>query len=113
MNAFFFGLGFSSQASVDALREDPGTVVVAGTVRSLDKAQLLKSRGIDAHVFDGTTPSATLGSSLRASTHVIFSIAPSEAGDPALLHHRADLDAAPNLQWLCYYSTIGVYGDFG
>lgn len=113
MNAFFFGLGFSSQASADALQKDPGTVAVSGTVRSPDKAQLLKSRGIDAHVFDGTAPGATLGPSLRASTHVIFSIAPSEAGDPALLHHRADLDAAVDLQWLCYYSTIGVYGDFG
>jgi nucleoside-diphosphate-sugar epimerase len=43
---------------------------------------------------------------------VIFSIAPGAEGDPALIHHRADLDAAGDLQWLCYYSTVGVYGDF-
>jgi len=26
---------------------------------------------------------------------------------------RADLDSATNLQWLGYFSTVGVYGDFG
>ena len=44
---------------------------------------------------------------------MVLSIAPDEAGDPALVQHRAELDAAPSLQWLCYYSTVGVYGDFG
>ena len=34
-------------------------------------------------------------------------------GDPALNLHRADLDAAPNLEWIGYFSTVGVYGDFG
>ena len=77
------------------------------------KVNLLTAEGVEAHVFDGTAPGTTLGSSLRQASHVIFSIAPGEAGDPALIHHRADLDAAPDLQWLCYYSTVGVYGDFG
>ena len=77
------------------------------------KVNLLTAEGVEAHVFDGTAPGTTLGPSLRKASHVIFSIAPGEAGDPALIHHRADLDAAPDLQWLCYYSTVGVYGDFG
>ena len=113
MNAFFFGLGFSSQAAATALRLGEPSVSISGTVRSADKAEMLSRAGIDAHLFDGTAPGINLGPSLRQSTHVIFSIAPGEAGDPALLHHRADLDAAANLQWLCYYSTVGVYGDFG
>lgn len=110
MNAFFFGLGFSSMAAVSALPE--GTQV-AGTVRSGEKAGALRGQGIAAHVFDGTAPGTTLGPDLRKSSHVVLSIAPGEAGDPALLHHRADLDAAVGLEWLCYYSTVGVYGDFG
>lgn len=110
MNAFFFGLGFSSLAAVAALPE--GTHV-AGTVRSTEKAQALSRQSIAAHVFDGTAPGATLGPDLRQSTHVVLSIAPGEAGDPTLIHHRADLDAAGGLEWLCYYSTVGVYGDFG
>ena len=113
MNAFFFGLGFSSQAALAHLRIGSQTVNISGSVRTQNKADLLTDQGVDAHVFDGTAPGATLGPGLRKASHVIFSIAPGEAGDPALIHHRADLDAAPDLQWLCYYSTVGVYGDFG
>ncbi|MCR6670780.1 MAG: NAD(P)-dependent oxidoreductase [Devosia ginsengisoli] len=113
MNAFFFGLGFSSQAALAQLRIGSRTVNVSGSVRTKDKADLLTEQGVDAHVFDGSAPGATLGPSLRRASHVVFSIAPGADGDPALLHHRADLDAAENLQWLCYYSTVGVYGDFG
>jgi nucleoside-diphosphate-sugar epimerase len=113
MNAFFFGLGFSSQAALTHLRTGSQTVNISGSVRTQNKADLLTEQGVDAHVFDGTAPGPTLGPSLRKASHVIFSIAPDEAGDPALIHHRADLDAAPDLNWLCYYSTVGVYGDFG
>lgn len=113
MRAFFFGLGFSSQTAVAALRNAQRTVDVSGSVRTADKALMLTRDGIDAHVFDGTAPGATLGQNLRAASHVILSIAPGEDGDPALVQHRADLDAAEGLQWLCYYSTVGVYGDFG
>ena len=113
MHAFFFGLGFSSQAALTNLRIGSQTVSISGSVRTADKAQMLTRSGIDAHVFNGTAPGATLSPSLRAASHVIFSIAPGADGDPALLHHRADLDATKNLEWLCYYSTVGVYGDFG
>jgi nucleoside-diphosphate-sugar epimerase len=113
MNAFFFGLGFSSLAALAQLRRCQQTVNVEGTVRTPEKALRLKQEGIPAHVFDGTTPGKTLGAAVRAASHVVFSIAPGAEGDPALQHHRADLDAADNLQWLCYYSTVGVYGDFG
>jgi len=113
MNAFFFGLGYSSTSASIQMRISGQYAVIAGTVRTAEKADMLKAEGLNAHVFDGTAPGATLGGDLQAATHVILSIAPGEAGDPALLHHRADLDAAKNLEWLCYYSTVGVYGDFG
>ncbi|WP_354064951.1 NAD-dependent epimerase/dehydratase family protein [Devosia sp. 2618] len=74
---------------------------------------MLTRSGIVGHMFDGTAPGPTIGPALRKASHVVFSIAPGADGDPALLRHRADLDAAENLQWLCYYSTVGVYGDFG
>jgi nucleoside-diphosphate-sugar epimerase len=50
---------------------------------------------------------------LHKASHVVLSIPPGEGGDPALALHRGDLDAAADLEWLCYYSTVGVYGDFG
>lgn len=113
MNAFFFGLGFSSTAASMRMLTSGQYVDIGGTVRTAEKAQLLRAKGLSAHVFDGTAPGPTLSPDLRKSSHVIFSIAPGEKGDPALRHHRADLDAAENLEWLCYYSTVGVYGDFG
>lgn len=112
MRALFFGLGFSSQHSARVMRAH-GFTRVGGTVREAEKAARLRETGLDAVLFDGTAPGMDVSAALSDTTHVVVSIAPDETGDPVLRHHRADLDAAPALQWLCYYSTVGVYGDFG
>lgn len=113
MRVFFFGLGYSSQASAHLLRKGGGSVSTLGTVRGTDKAKRLAADGLEAVVFDGAAPGPDVAKSLGEATHVVVSIAPDETGDVVLRHHRADLDAMPDLQWLCYYSTVGVYGDFG
>ena len=113
MNAFFFGLGFSATAASIRCSRSGHYASTGGTVRSAAKAERLQALGLRTHLFDGTAPGPTLGPDLRAASHVVFSIAPGGEGDPALIQHRADLDAAEGLEWLCYYSTIGVYGDFG
>jgi len=112
LRAFFFGLGFSSQASVDRFRQSGEFVSITGTVRTVEKADRLTNSGTPAVVFDGAAPGPDVAGALRDCTHVVISIAPDEAGDVVLRQHRADLDAMPDLQWLCYYSTVGVYGDF-
>lgn len=112
MQAFFFGLGFSSQRAAAAMR-NAGFNGVGGTVRSADKAERLRRGGVDAVLFDGSSPGPAIAAALGQASHVIQSIAPNEIGDPALLHHRVDLESAGKLEWLCYYSTVGVYGDFG
>ncbi|WP_375452371.1 NAD-dependent epimerase/dehydratase family protein [uncultured Devosia sp.] len=113
MTVFFFGMGYSSQAAARAIFAGDPSAVIAGTSRTPEGAAALTRHDISAHVFDGTAPGHTLGIDLRNATQVVLSIAPDAVGDPALVQHRADLDAATNLSWLCYYSTIGVYGDFG
>lgn len=113
MRVMFFGLGFSSLASVDALRQNGELVSTLGTVRTTDKANRLTDAGLETLVFDGTAPSPEISAALAGTTHVVVSIAPDENGDVVLRHHRADLDAANDLEWICYYSTVGVYGDFG
>lgn len=113
MNVFVFGLGFSAREAVAHLRWGEQTVNISGSNRSRERAQTLTDPGVFSHVFDGTQPGETLGPALRKASHVVLSIAPGPEGDPALIHHRADLDAAEGLEWLCYYSTVGVYGDFG
>ncbi|MDV3252629.1 SDR family oxidoreductase [Devosia sp. BK] len=112
MRVGFFGLGYSSEASAHLLRNGGETVRIWGTVRTPDKADRLKENGLEALVFDGTQPGPAVAEALRETSHVVISIAPDAEGDVVLRHHRADLDAMPNLQWLCYYSTVGVYGDF-
>lgn len=112
MRVGFFGLGYSSEASAHLLRNGGEAVRIWGTVRTPDKADRLKASGLEAVVFDGTQPGPAVAEALRETSHVVISIAPDAEGDVVLRHHRADLDAMPNLQWLCYYSTVGVYGDF-
>src|SRR5689334_6656280 len=114
MNVFFFGMGYSSLATAKAIHElvDPDALI-AGTRRSEEGCERLAESPYRLHVFDGLHPGQTLGAELRTATHVILSIPPGETGDPALALHHADFDAAADLKWLCYFSTVGVYGDFG
>jgi len=114
MGVFFFGMGYSSRATARALHElgDP-EIPIAGTTRSAEGAEAFADSNYRIHVFDGEVPGPTLGEDLRQATHVILSIPPDERGDPALNLHRADLNAATNLEWIGYFSTVGVYGDFG
>ena len=112
MGVFFFGMGFSSRATARALHahRDPD-IPIAGTVRM--PADIPPASPYRLHAFSGNTPSAVLRGDLAKATHVIVSIPPDADGDPVLQHHGADIAAAPNLEWLCYFSTVGVYGDFG
>lgn len=109
MQALFFGLGYSSSRTADMMAETGTYARLYGTRRSL-----AASGPAIPLVFDGTAPGPEVGKTLRNGiTHVILSVAPDADGDLVLRHHRADLDAAQDLQWLCYFSTVGVYGDFG
>lgn len=114
MNVFFFGLGYSSVAAARAIHElIDADIPIAGTTRTADGIELLADTTYRVHLFDGSSPAATLGDDLGQATHVIVSIPPTEAGDPVLTQHRDDLLQSPSLRWLCYFSTVGVYGDFG
>jgi nucleoside-diphosphate-sugar epimerase len=114
MGVFFFGMGYSSLATARAIHQIiDSDIPIFGTSRTEEGIEALADSPYRAHLFDGEAPGQTLGPDLKRATHVILSIPPTEAGDPALRMHRADLDAAPDLEWLCYFSTVGVYGDFG
>ena len=113
MGVFFFGMGYSSLASARAIHQSiDAAIPIAGTVRTEEKAEELADSAYRIHVFDGESPGATLDEDLQKATHVILSIPPDEHGDPALALHRASLDRATNLEWIGYYSTVGVYGNF-
>ena len=100
---FCFGLGYSARALAALLR--PQGWHVAGTARSADAVD-----GIEPIRFDGAGPMADTAELARA-THVLVSVPPNRDGDPVLRWHEADLKAAPDLRWVGYLSTTGVYGN--
>ena len=111
MNRLFcFGTGFTAQALIARL--DPAGWNCSGTCRTAAKAVSLTQSGIDTYVFDGKAPIDGARDVFSSATHVLVSIPPAGNTDLALKHHQAYLAAsAPNLKWIGYLSTIGVYGD--
>jgi nucleoside-diphosphate-sugar epimerase len=95
MNSLFcFGFGYTASHLARAL---PPGWQVAGTVRHEDGRA-------NTHMFGEEID-------VSAITHLLLSIPPEAAGDPALLRYHAALRAAPALRWIGYLSTTGVYGD--
>lgn len=88
----------------------------AGTTRSSERFGELQEKGLRPLLFDGRPgfePGAELRAAISEATHLLVSIAPDEDGDPVLRACSSALADAGNLQWLCYLSTVGVYGDHG
>ena len=113
MKLFVFGLGFSATAAVNRLGpscfENGGWV--AATCRSEEKAETIRAAGIRAHIFSGEEAgNEQMRADLQEATHILMSISPG-ADDPVLAHHQDDIAASKALQWIGYYSTVGVYGD--
>ncbi|WP_306148205.1 MULTISPECIES: SDR family oxidoreductase [unclassified Roseibium] len=108
MRLFVFGVGYSSKAIIEEVRDRFDWI--GGTTRSAEKASALRENGIEPFIFDGETPGDGIAAALSTATHVLVSIAPSEAGDPVLNQHGADI-AAASPKWVGYLSTVGVYGN--
>ena len=115
MNLFVFGAGFSGRAIARAW---PGPV--AGTTRSHENFAALEAERIEPVIFDGeiTQP---LAARLAKATHLVQSVAPARRADPdpdaivdpvlRAVAPRSLRDIAPNLEWVAYLSTVGVYGN--
>ncbi len=106
---FCFGLGTSALVLARQLKAEGWSI--AGTCRGAEKAAALRADGFIVHLFDGDEPMADATAALAGATHMVISIPPGAAGDPALRWHAADIAALSSLQWLGYLSTTGVYGD--
>lgn len=109
---FIFGAGYSAKAFAAAQR-DP-SIAIAGTTRSPEKFAALRHAGIEPFLFDGKALSPELLGWLSQATHLVVSVAPDEAGDPVLAATKGEIARlAPELRWIGYLSTVGVYGDHG
>ena len=90
---FCFGLGFSARLIARELQAEGWKI--AGTTRSTDKAQQLKSEGIEPFIFADDQPIADIASALDGVTHVLSSAPPGGQGDPVIHHHGGDLASLP------------------
>ena len=94
-----FGLGYSARVLAGRLGDCGWRVT--GTSRNPSEPDCLS--------FDRDHPLAP--ASFAGVTHILVSVPPDEAGDPVLDLHSEDIAALPDLRWLGYLSTTGVYGD--
>ena len=100
------GHGFSARAL--AARLVPQGWRIVGTTRSPDKADAIADTSVEPVVW----PGADLGALIAQSPNVLVSAGPDSAGDPVLnAVEDAVIRAAPDLRWVGYLSTTGVYGD--
>src|SRR5205085_9910703 len=107
MRLFCFGFGYSAEAL--ARRLSARTAALAGTRTSL--AGVEPPLGARLAAFQGDSASAEVRGLLAGTTHLLVSIPPDIEGDMVLRHFRDDLAALPDLAWVGYLSTVGVYGD--
>lgn len=78
----------------------------------MDGAEKISALGHKGFVFSGDAPPGEdLKKALASATHVLSSAPPDTNGDPVLVPLANEIAFAPNLSWLGYMSTIGVYGD--
>ena len=122
MQVGIIGAGFSGKAIAGRFLK--GGVPVWGTTRTDDKAANLADSGLTPVIFDGINATPALLDALAETTHLVISIAPPREAnssgnasltDPTLraLQELSLTDSAPNLQWVGYLSTVGVYGNHG
>lgn len=101
-----FGFGYSAKALAPRL-VDKGWRV-SGSTRDPLNVPAIEAMGVKP-VLIGRDD---LLSALKDATHLLLSAAPTQAGDP-LLTMLGELppQTFPNLRWIGYLSTTGVYGD--
>lgn len=110
---FVFGAGYAAGRAI-ALAQAAG-VQVSATTRDPVRAADLAGNGVRAYLFEaGTSPLDVEW--LKGVTDLLISIppdtaAPPETACPALAALTASGADLPDLRWMCYLSSTGVYGD--
>ena len=107
---FCFGLGFTGSALVREIRARGWAA--SGTCREKTHQDVWADIGVQLHRFDGQEVSEATEKGVREASHILVTIPPhKEDGDVVLKHCQKALAGSPQLQWLGYLSTTGVYGN--
>jgi len=101
-----FGHGYSAQALGRQLI--PLGWPITGTSRDAENLPAIIAQGAVGIQW----PNEDISDALADATHLLISVAPNGEGDPVLNALRSEIAAvAPQLEWVGYLSTIGVYGN--
>jgi hypothetical protein len=98
------GHGFSARAVASLMLSDGWQVI--GTTRKHGKVAEMEMSGVIPRVLP-----ADLTDDFALATHLLVSAGPDGNGDPFLPDLAPVIASAPNLKWIGYLSTTGVYGD--
>jgi nucleoside-diphosphate-sugar epimerase len=109
MNLFVFGLGYSVRHFISLYRER--FTAIAGTVRSPEKIRAMEADGTQAYRFDGTGYDPRIPDQIAQADALLVSVPTVNETDPVLDHFSEAITSAPNLRWVGYLSTVGVYGN--
>jgi len=101
---FIFGMGFSAGYFARKMQAQGWKVIATSR-------EPVAIDGIDIITFDGTRPITDFTGRFKGVTHILHSIPPhKETGDCVFNLHAHDLEQLPDLKWMGYLSTTGVYG---
>jgi nucleoside-diphosphate-sugar epimerase len=107
MRVLIFGFGYSAAVIAEDLRGHAEWI--GGTTRDEARSAEPARAGVEPLIFGGRHAAEAL----RHTTHILNSIPPQDGVDPVLALHAEQIHAAPELRWIGYLSTVGVYGDCG
>ncbi len=112
MRFLFFGMGYSSLACANFIRNELSKdIKITGTIRNSESANRLLEQNIKPIIFDGENNNHLLDKEIKQASHIIISIPPNEMGDVIFNHYQQQISQAKGLKWICYFSTVGVYGN--
>lgn len=83
---------------------------ISGTVRTREKAASLTAKGYHMHVWERGAPLPT--DALQGVTHALLSLLPDAGGDQMASDIGPALATLPDIRWVGYLSSTGVYGDY-
>lgn len=104
---FCFGVGYCARFLARDLQEADWKI--GGTCRNMNKHDEVRGTGISPFLIGNL--SVEYKQIAEHITHILISIPPDEEGDIVLRNYLDILQDLPNLKWIGYLSTTGVYGN--